>query len=122
MMGHSHQVWSVVPSLCLTQSSNLFLHLIRTPKGDATPITANVFKTKVSGGRAITLSPETGNIIQTTGASGTAVVSSLFYTQSSGIHNDVGSLSVEKFIVPSPSTALNITHKQFDYWIEEMGI
>jgi hypothetical protein len=97
----------VVPSLSNAVIKPVFT-LIRTPKGDATPITANVFKTKVSGGRAITLSPETGNIIQTTGASGTAVVSSLFYTQSSGIHNDVGSLSVEKFIVPSPSTALNI--------------
>jgi hypothetical protein len=110
----------VVPSLSNAVIKPVFT-LTRTAKGDATPITANVFKTKVSGGRAITLSPETGNIIQTTGASGTAVVASLFYTQSSGIHNDVGSLSVGKFIVPSPSTALTITTSNLIIGLKRWG-
>ena len=95
--------------------------LTRTPKEDATPISAEVFKTKVSGGRAITLSPLTGNIIQTTGASGTGVVASLFYTQSSGIHNDGGSLSVGKFIVPSPTTALTITTSNLIIGLKRWG-
>ena len=95
--------------------------LTRTEKADAEVISADVFKTKVSGGRAITLSPLTGNIIQTTGASGTGIVASLFYTQSSGIHNDGGSLSVERFIVPSPTTALTITTSNLIIGLKRWG-
>jgi hypothetical protein len=111
---------SVVSSLSNAVIQPTF-NLTRTPKADATPITAEVFKTKVTGGRAITLSPLTGNIIQTTGASGRGVVASLFYTQSSGIHNDGGSLSVEKFIVPSPTTALTITTSNLIIGLKRWG-
>ena len=94
--------------------------LTRTEKADAEIISAGVFQTQVVGGRAITLSP-LGNIIQTTGASGTGIVASLFYTQSSGIHNDGGTLSVEKFIVPSPSTALTITTSNLIIGLKRWG-
>ena len=111
---------SVVPSLSNAVIKPVFT-LTRTPKADATPISADVFKTKVSGGRAITLIPATGTITQTTGASGKGVVASLFYTQSSGIHNDGGSLSVGKFIVPSPTTALTITTSNLIIGLKRWG-
>ena len=111
---------SVISSLSNAVIKPIFT-LTRASKGDATAITADVFKTKVAGGRAITLTPVTGTITQTTGASGTGVVASLFYTQSSGIHNDEGSLSVGKFIVPSPTTALTITTSNLIIGLKRWG-
>jgi hypothetical protein len=95
--------------------------LTRTEKADAEVISADVFQTQVVGGRAITLSPVTGNIIQTSGVGGREIKASLFYTQSSGIHNNDGSLSVERFIVPSPTTARTITTSNLIIGLKRWG-
>ena len=95
--------------------------LTRTAKEDPTPILQSVFKTKVITPREITLSPITGNIFQTSGASGRAIIPSLFYTQSSGIHNDGGSLSIDSFVIPSPTTATNITTSNLIIGIKRWG-
>ena len=111
---------SVVSSLTNAVIKPVFT-LTRTEKADAEIISADVFKTIVTGGRAITLSSPLGNIIQTSGVGGREVKASLFYTQSSGIHNNDGSLSVQRFIVPSPTTARTITTSNLIIGLKRWG-
>ena len=71
-----------------------------------TPLSSAVFKTIVLGSDALTLG-ETGTITKSSGTQGTAILPSIFYSQSAGIHNGGGVLSINRFYQPSLSTRNN---------------
>lgn len=66
-------------------------------------ISPSVFKTLLIGTDAITLSPTIGTITKSSGTQGRATQPASFYTQSGGIHNGGGILSVGQFYQPNLS-------------------
>ena len=79
-----------------------FIMVSNANGGDET-IDASVFNTDVQGTDAITQSVG-GNVLKTSGTSGRGVTPSLFYTNSNGIHNANGSLSVDGFLNKDQTT------------------
>ena len=74
--------------------------------GEDETIDASVFNTEVEGTDAITQSIG-GNVLKTAGTSGRGVTPSLFYTNSNGIHNANGYLSVDGFLNKDQATTNN---------------
>lgn len=77
--------------------------MVSNANGGDENIDSSVFNTDVQGTDAITQSLG-GNVLKTSGTSGRGVTPSIFYTDSNGIHNANGSLSVDGFLNKDQTT------------------
>lgn len=73
---------------------------------NSSALISSVFKTILLGSDALTLGAS-GTITKSSGTQGTATLPSIFYSQSAGIHNGGGKLSINRFYQPALSTRNN---------------